>query len=175
MNIKKIVVGYLRCNCYIIEIDNKVLVIDPGDDYFKIKDSIKKDKEVVGILITHNHFDHIGCVSDIVNDYKIDVYDNSNLYEGENNISIFKFKVIKTYGHTMDSISFYFDKDKVMFTGDFLFYNTIGRCDLNESREDEMKKSIEKIKLYEDDIVVYPGHGRDTTLGREKMYNVFLK
>ena len=174
MKIENIKVGDLETNCYILEKNNNVLLIDPGDESNKIIDKIG-DRKLIGILITHNHFDHIGCVSDIVNDYKIDVYDNSNLDEGENNISIFKFKVIKTYGHTMDSISFYFDKDKVMFTGDFLFYNTIGRCDLNESREYEMKKSLEKIKLYEDEIAVYPGHGRDTTLGREKMYNVFFR
>ena len=57
MNIMKIVVGYLRTNCYIVEKDGKCLVIDPGDDYFKIKASIK-DLEVVGSEI----IDHTGIL-----------------------------------------------------------------------------------------------------------------
>ena len=62
-----------------------------------------------------------------------------------------------------------------MFTGDFLFFNTIGRCDLEGGDEQEMLESIEKIKEYEDDIVVYPGHGPSTVLGREKVYNPYFK
>jgi glyoxylase-like metal-dependent hydrolase (beta-lactamase superfamily II) len=65
MEIKKIEVGYLECNCYIIENDNKVLVIDPGDEYYKIKPYLV-DKEVVGICITHRHFDHIGAIKEMV-------------------------------------------------------------------------------------------------------------
>lgn len=174
MNIKRIVVGELQTNCYLIYDDDKVLVIDPGDEYFKIKKEIG-NKKVEGILITHKHFDHIGCIKNLVNDYGVYVYDNSNLNEGENKISIFKFKMIKTYGHTMDSISFYFEESKVMFTGDFLFYNTIGRCDFRESNEMEMYKSIKKIKDYPDDTLIYPGHGINTTLGREKMCNIYFR
>jgi len=61
MNIEVVKVGKLECNCYILEINNKVLVIDPGDDYEKIIDKIN-DREIVGIIITHYHFDHIGAV-----------------------------------------------------------------------------------------------------------------
>ena len=54
-----------------------------------------------------------------------------------------------------------------MFTGDFLFYHTIGRCDLVESDYELMKKSIKKIKQYDSDIDIYPGHGISTTLENE--------
>ena len=174
MNISKIVVGELQTNCYLIEKNNECLLIDPGAEYLKIKDFIR-DKNVIGILITHSHFDHIGCVKDLVNDYNIPVYDDNNLKEGINHISTFNIAVIKTYGHTMDSISFYFKETKVMFTGDFLFYDTIGRCDFSESNYEELKKSIKKIKGYSNDIVVYPGHGIETTLGREKMMNIYFR
>lgn len=174
MHISKIEVGELQCNCYLLEKDNNCLLIDPGAEYKKIKQFIK-DKNIIGILITHNHFDHVGCINNLINDHNIPVYDNNSLNEGLNHISTFTFEVIKTYGHTMDSISFYFKVDKVMFTGDFLFYDTIGRCDFPESNYKEMINSINKIKMYPDDITIYPGHGIETTLGREKHHNIYFK
>ena len=58
MEIKCIAVGELQCNCYILEKNNECLLIDPGDEYNKIKKLIT-NKKVLAILITHNHFDHI--------------------------------------------------------------------------------------------------------------------
>ena len=167
MNISKIIVGELECNCYLLEKDNNCLLIDPGAEYNKIKEFIK-EKDIIGILITHHHFDHIGCLTNLVNDYK-------NLKVGTNNINNFNFEVIKTYGHTMDSITYYFKEEKVMFTGDFLFYDTIGRYDFPESNVEEMKLSIEKIKKYPSDITIYPGHGIETTLEREKNHNIYFE
>ena len=60
-------------------------------------------------------------------------------------IGDFDFEIIKTNGHTMDCLTFYFRKEKIMFTGDFLFKGTIGRCDLLESDYSEMLKSLKKI------------------------------
>ena len=62
MNIKKISVGRLQANCYILEKDNKVLIIDPGDELDKIDELI--DGEVIGVLITHNHFDHVSALKE---------------------------------------------------------------------------------------------------------------
>ena len=174
MEIKVIKVGYLECNCYILEKDNSVLVIDPGDEYYKIKEEIK-DKEVAGVLITHHHFDHIGCISDLENDFYTKTYSFNNLEEKEYEIGKFKFEVIYTHGHSSDSVTYYFREENVMFTGDFLFYDTIGRCDLEGSDYGEMLKSIEKIKGYSKDIVIYPGHGRESTLGRVFLENPYFK
>lgn len=173
MKIKNIKVGYLECNCYILEINNKVLVIDPGDDYNKIKEVIN-DKEVLAVLNTHNHFDHVGCINNIISDYNVKLYNYDNLEEKEYNIGEFKFEVIYTPGHSKDSITFYFKEDKIMFTGDFLFFNTIGRCDLEGGNFEVMKSSINKIKKYDEDIIVYPGHGRETTLKREITNNPYF-
>ena len=173
MKISKITVGELQTNCYLLEKESESLLIDPGDESSKIKDFIK-DKNLIGILITHKHFDHIGALEDIATYYNIPIYDNSNLKEGANHISTFTLEVIKTYGHTMDSLSYYFKDDKVMFTGDFLFEGTIGRCDFEESDYREMLSSIRKMKEYDNDIIIYPGHGPKTTLGLEKASNIYF-
>ena len=172
MKIDKIVVGNLFENCYVISIDNKCLIVDPGDEENRIIDFIG-DMEVVGILVTHNHFDHVGALTDIKNKYKVDVYDFSNLEEKEYSIGPFTFKVIFNPGHTSDSISFYFEKENVMFVGDFIFKNSIGRCDLGGNYQ-EMEESINKLKEFDFDITLYPGHGDKTTLSYEKMHNPFF-
>lgn len=79
----------------------------------------------------------------------------------------FNFKVIFTPGHSWDSKTYYFEEDKIMFTGDFIFKGTIGRTDLGGSDKD-MMKSLKMIMTYPDDIVIYPGHGEATNLGVEK-------
>ena len=174
MEISSIKVGFLKCNCYLFEKEGECLIIDPGDDYDKIK-KYCRNKVIIGILLTHSHFDHVASVDNLVNDYNIEVYTLENLNEGVNRIGNFEFEVIYTFGHTMDSVTFYFSEDKVMFTGDFLFKDTIGRCDLLESNIEEMKKSIEKIKKYDDDITIYPGHGMKSNLGYEKKNNIYFK
>jgi len=173
MNIETVVVGELGCNCYVLSIDNKVLVIDPGDEFNKIK-NIVGNRDVVGVLITHYHFDHIGALEDVLNYYQTKLYAYNNLEEKEYNIDSFNFNVIKTPGHKSDAITFYFRDDKVMFVGDFIFKDNIGRCDLETGDVIKMQQSIEKIKEYEDDIVIYPGHGEVTSLRSEKENNYYF-
>ena len=158
MDIKRIIVGELDENCYIISKGKKCLVIDPGDDFPKI-DKELKDKEVVGCLVTHFHPDHIGALEDLLSKYNIEVNKD---YSKE-----FGYEVIHTPGHTFDSKVFYFKKDNIMFTGDFIFKDSIGRTDLGGNDLD-MKDSLEKIKMYPDKTILYPGHGEETTLGKEK-------
>lgn len=174
MKVKAIPVGYLRCNCYLVEKNDKLLVIDPGDELNKIVENIE-ESEVVGILITHNHFDHVGCVDELADMYQVKVYNKNNLDEGKHQIDDFLFEVIYTFGHTEDSITYYFNEENIMFTGDFLFLGTIGRCDLDGGDFGKMIKSIEKIKKFPDDILIYPGHGDNTVLGREKKFNPYFE
>jgi len=173
MQVERVVTGYLQENCYILIKDEECLVIDPGSDYPFIKNKIGENK-VVGILLTHNHFDHIGAVTDLVNDYKVEVYSYKNLEEGSITISRFNFDVISSPGHSNDSITFYFKEDKLMFTGDFLFKENIGRCDLPTGNINAMRRSLNKIKKYDDDITIYPGHGDMSTLKYEKDNNQYL-
>jgi len=173
MNISTIKVGLLKCNCYLLEKNNQCLLIDPGDDYNKIKEFIK-DKNVIGVLLTHNHFDHVASADNLKEDYNLKIYSQKHLKEGTFQIGDFNFEIIETNGHTMDCYTFYFKDEKIMFTGDFLFKGTIGRCDLLESNYSIMLKSIEKIKKYPDDIKIYPGHGHSTILKEEKLYNPYF-
>lgn len=173
IKVEKIEVGYLKENCYILKQGNNVLVIDPGDEYEKIKNVIGSSK-VVGILITHNHFDHIGARDDLSKYYKVPVYDYNNLEEKEYTIEPFKFKVIKTPGHSIDSVTYYFENESIMFVGDFIFKDGIGRCDLTGGDIDTMYKSISKIKTYPD-CIIYPGHGSETSLNIEKENNPYFK
>jgi glyoxylase-like metal-dependent hydrolase (beta-lactamase superfamily II) len=173
MNIEKIKVGLLRCNCYLLEKNHEYLLIDPGDDYDKIKEFIN-GKNIVGVLLTHNHFDHVACADNLKEDYNLKIYTHKYLKEGNITIGNFNFEVIYTNGHTMDCITFYFKDEHIMFTGDFLFKETVGRCDLLESNWEEMKMSISKIKNYSDDILIYPGHGISSDLGHEKKYNPYF-
>lgn len=173
MNIKRIVVGPLQENCYIIEKDGECIIIDPGDEVDKIIANIIYPP--VAILITHNHFDHVGALHSLKEKYNIQVYDYNNIKEGELSTGNFNLNVIYTPGHTSDSITFYFKEEEIMFTGDFLFKETIGRTDLSTGNFEEIQKSIRKILTYNDIIKLYPGHGDDTSLGLEKKYNEYLK
>lgn len=171
MKIERIITGYLEENCYIlINDDNQVLIIDPGDEALKIISNIK-NREVIGILITHHHMDHIGALNDIENKYNIK---ELNFEEGRHFIEDFSFEVINTPGHTKDSKSYYFYNDNCMFTGDFLFKGTIGRTDMEGGSNTAMKSSLNKIKKYDDNIIIYPGHGESSTLLYEKENNIYL-
>lgn len=173
MQIECVIVGDYRTNCYILSINNDCIIIDPGDEYDKIKNKIE-NKNILAILITHRHFDHIGALNQIINNQNIKIYDYSNLVEAEYKINNFVFQVLYTKGHTNDSVTYYFEKEKIMFTGDFLFENSVGRTDMPTGDYNEMLKSIDLIKKYDDDIIVYPGHGNRTKLGLEKINNFWF-
>lgn len=158
MKIDRVIVGALEENCYIVTKNNKTIIIDPGDEAEKIIAACQ-NKNVVGVLITHHHFDHIGALKEIENYFKIK---ESKMIEG------FNYQVIEVPGHSSDSVVYYFKDDKVMFVGDFIFLNSIGRTDLPSGSSKEMIESLELIINYPDDIVLYPGHGDFTTLGYEK-------
>lgn len=168
MKTKVVKVGQLEENCYIIEEGEKCLIIDPGDEYEKINKKIVYD--LVGVIITHHHSDHTGALAEIIQNYETAIYDSDNLKEGINKIDDFTFEVIKTPGHTSDSITIYFREEKAMFTGDFIFYHDIGRTDLPSGSLRDMINSIYKIKKYPEDTIIYPGHNRRTSLKEELKY-----
>lgn len=174
MDLEIIKVGELLTNCYILSINNKAIVIDPGDDANKIISYLENNKlELILILITHSHFDHVGGLKDMLDYKKVSVLENSNIEERNYKVDDFKFSVIKTYGHTNDSVCYYFYEDNIMFVGDFIFKNSIGRTDLGGDYT-EMMNSIKKIKGYRDDITIYPGHGESSILGLEKRHNPYF-
>ena len=166
-----IVNGNLEENCYIVHNNKKALIIDPGSDGEKIVSKISELKlKVVGILITHHHFDHVGALEYVKSKYKDAIYVD---YKNKNNIDDFKFKIIENFGHTMDSVSYYFENDKIMFTGDFVFKDTIGNYDY--FNEDIMYESLKRFSLMDKDIVIYPGHGDKSSVGYEIDNNPYLR
>jgi len=166
MQINRVIVGPLETNCYILTINDKCLVIDPGEEIEKIKKEIG-NKEVIGVIITHYHFDHIGALNCFDDNL---ILDKNTLEEKEYNIEGFNFEIIYTPGHKEDCITIYFKNEKVMFTGDFIFKGTIGRMDLEGGSTLDMKESLEKMKKYNKNIKIYPGHGESTYLFKENLY-----
>ncbi len=165
MNLECLKVGQLETNCYILTKENKSIIIDPGDDFLKIKNSIKN--KLVGVLLTHSHFDHIGAIEQVKNYYQVPIYDFNNIEETNLDIDVFNIKVIKNPGHSFDSISFLIE-DK-LFCGDFIFKDTIGRTDFPTGSMNQMQESIKNILKYPDDLIIYPGHGEFTTLMKERV------
>lgn len=158
MEIKKIPVGSLQANCYLVILNEKCLIIDPGAEREKILESLK-NLTVVGILLTHNHFDHNG---------ELEYFEQKYHLKANDKVKDFNYTVINTPGHTEDSKTFYFPEEKIMFTGDFLFQNSIGRMDLPTGSEEDMLNSLINIAKYNEDIIIYPGHGPSSTLKAEK-------
>lgn len=156
------------------------------------------------ILITHGHYDHIGSVEMLKNKYKIPVYASAdeaelmkdsmknlsvmfnnipisaqadNIIKNNNIIKIDNIQIqcLEVPGHTSGSICYYIQKENILFSGDTLFNNSIGRTDLYEGDETTLASSIKKHLLtLPENTIVYPGHGFYTTIGTEKKNNFYL-
>ena len=138
MNIKCLTLGPLKTNCYVIEVDQGTIIIDPAYNADLIQKEIG-NKKILTILITHYHFDHIGALKELETYYHVKAQDFKKI---KNMI------VIPTKGHSLDSLTFYFPQEKIMFCGDFLFKNTFGRTDLPGGNNKQMLDSLEKISKY---------------------------
>lgn len=170
MNIKRVAVGSLQTNCYIIEEDNETIVIDPGGEPEKILKYIKG--EVKYIINTHYHFDHTLAnkeikeatkakilISEKEKDY-IDFKPDGFLKENEE-IKIGKtiLKVLETPGHSKGSICLI--SNGIIFAGDTIFEGGYcGRMDLPGGSEEDMQDSLNKLKkIIKSETKIYPGHG----------------
>lgn len=171
MKIETLVLGNLQTNCYILTQNNTAIVIDPVENYQNIMKKVG-EKQLLSVLITHYHPDHIGALQEFLQ-RKIPIIDYTSK-EKNHTIGPFTFELIKTKGHTPDSITYYFPKDQIMFTGDFLFYHTIGRTDMQGGNIEEMNQSLSKIKTYPENTTIYPGHGIKTTLKEELKSNPYF-
>lgn len=181
----------------------EAVIIDPGDDIELIMDLIKEHElKLEKILLTHGHFDHIGAVKDLKErtgaqvaihkqeaDFLTDpnknlsyiinrqiVQDPADIFLEDGDmirVADMEFKVLHTPGHTEGGVCY--KLGKVLFTGDTLFEGSVGRTDLSGGSYEQLMSSIrEKLLVLDDDHLVYPGHGRQTTIGRERRENPFL-
>ncbi len=173
MKIERLIIGPLENNVYILSQNTCAILIDPSGEKEKIETYLKENNlELLAIFITHYHFDHIGALDYFKDTYKVDVYDYKTI--GKYSIGPFKFKVIPTKGHSLDSVSFYFEKTNDLFVGDFIFKGDIGRTDLEGGDEDEMAYSLRLLKEFKKETKLYPGHGDLTTLVYELLNNEYL-
>ena len=176
MHIKRIVVGMLQTNCYILAGENSGIVIDPGDEVDRILEELG-DLKVDLILLTHNHFDHIGALSALVAAtsatvaiHPLDSFDaaNKELDDGEKiHFEEEEILVIHTPGHTPGGCCFLLGEN--LFSGDTLFSGGWGNTAFPGGNETAIFKSIrERLMSLPDSTIVYPGHGDSTTIGEER-------
>ncbi len=165
----------------------------------------KHKLRVKAIIITHAHIDHIGGAQKLKALTGAPVYMNFNdqqLYdhidwqaqwlgvvtpektnidvnarEGESvKLGAAEFQVLDTPGHTQGSISIWIPAENKLVAGDTLFLDSIGRTDLPGGDSRQILRSIhDKLLPLEDSVVVIPGHGQSTTIGRERNRNPFLQ
>lgn len=201
MELKRIPVGMYQANCYIL-MDKKSkegIVVDPGEYSDLILQELNKmNCKVKYILLTHGHVDHVSAVKKVRDVLKAPVCINEKDEEailkslqlfgtpetcGAADIKIkegdsFKIgekdiKCIETPGHSLGGMCFIVDD--IIFTGDTLFEGSIGRTDFYGGNFEILINSIkEKILTLPEDTLVLPGHGMETTVGKEKISNPFL-
>lgn len=205
MILETVCVGPMQVNCYILAAarDSSAIIIDPGEEDNKIREVLNKYKlNPVFIINTHGHIDHIGCDDKFNVPVYIHQKDIALLTDPRLNLSSFlvfsfsvkskiraledkesigidnlQLEVMHMPGHTPGGIALHLKKpqDKILFTGDSLFCQGIGRTDFPGADEKLLIKSIkEKIFKLADDTVIYPGHGPSSTIGEEKKNNPFL-
>lgn len=200
--IKQIEGDYLDSNVYIIEKDNQVLIIDSGAEIDKIKEVVG-NRKVIGVLLTHGHYDHSQYCNVYAKYYNCNIYANKYItqtlsdgeaiysedksviqdfsnfifLEGDGKIQIENFSISYYYcpGHSICCECYLIDGD--LFAGDVLFDRSIGRTDLKYSDKNMMIESLKKLEnlIFNN---VYSGHGNPSTYAEQmkniKVYKRFL-
>jgi glyoxylase-like metal-dependent hydrolase (beta-lactamase superfamily II) len=187
MEIKIQPMGATQTNCYIVTIDNKDFIIDPGMNATSWV--LNNTSNPVAILNTHGHYDHVWSNAELKEKLKIPIYihkDDAFMLEkcvlGQNppkskadtlvdDDELLEIEGIKVQyrhfaGHTPGNSII--EIEDVWFSGDFLFQQSIGRWDFPFSSGEAMAKSLEKAMKIKNDFTVYPGHGMSTTLRQEQ-------
>ena len=198
MKIHKIKVGLHEANCYIASKENEAFIIDPGADANKILSYIRKNHlNVRGIILTHAHYDHTGAANEIRTAYGCSIYAHkkeaaalsdpvingssktsasvsvdADILLGEGDIVKYEdieLEIIKSPGHTEGSICIKVKGEDIIFTGDTIFCDDIGRTDLASGDERKLLKTLKnKVCKWPDETVIYPGHDKSCTMQKVK-------
>ena len=199
-----------NCYVVINEENKECLIIDPGASAKQLAELIRKDELTpVAVLLTHGHFDHAGGAEDIAKEFDIKIYaheaERDTLGNPQKNVSWmvgasesyradvflkdeevitlagFDIKVLHTPGHTEGGCCYYVADEDVVFTGDTLFAQSVGRTDFPGGSMSQIVRSVQDKLLslneagnLETDIMVYPGHNDPTTIETERMNNPYL-
>ena len=182
----------------------QAVIIDPAAVPRTLTETVERENlEIQAVLLTHGHFDHILGLDTLLKLWQVPVYveeeDQEILMDTQLNQSAiytagytfsgarsvrdgevlslagYDFQVFHTPGHTRGGCCYYVASEHVLFSGDTLFQNSVGRTDfVNSSTSDLIRSIREKLLPLPDDTVVYPGHMGETTIGHERKYNPFL-
>lgn len=199
--LEPILVGTMGVNAYVVgdPVSKEAALIDPGADYSKIKRIIDKNLlKLKYVVNTHGHGDHIGgddkfgvpilihrLDADFLGSpaknlsayfgFSLQVSKPDRFLEEKDKIEIgrLSLEVLHTPGHTPGSICLKYDN--ILFSGDTLFYEGVGRTDFPHASEKDLFDSIKnKLFTLPEETRVYPGHGPPTTIAHEKKNNPFL-
>ena len=198
--LKTLFLRFLSVNCYVVsdETTKRALIVDPGSAPEFIQKAIDKmEVKPEGILLTHAHVDHIsaaGEIADALNIRRVYLHPDDKLiyYSPSNTVGGYipaaedlpdtiwppndpRMQVIPCPGHSPGGSSYYFPELATLFSGDTLFYESVGRTDLPGGNQDELIDSIrDKLFTLPDDTHVIPGHGPGTSIGYEKKNNPYV-
>lgn len=198
--VEKFVLGIYMANCYLIWNGNHVLMVDPGSTSRKLLQHLKDNNAIVdAILLTHGHFDHIGGVDYFASHFNCPVYidgEDENMLtnihlncslpgretivktpvkkykNGLNKIGDFTFNAIFAPGHTHGCTMLQFEN--ILFSGDVIFKESIGRTDLPGGSNSEMYNTLQMIKTMDPNLQVLSGHGEPSILSYEFIHNPYL-
>lgn len=187
MQIKMQPMGPYQTNCYIVTIEGKNLIIDPG---VNAVGWVKKNvSHPIAILNTHGHFDHVWSNAALQEAFNISIYcpkgdvfmlTDDPLGQGTPkstpdylvvndemlDIEGIQVKYRHFPGHTPGCSII--EIEDIWFSGDFLFEQSIGRWDFPASNGQDMVRSLQKAMGIKEDFTLYPGHGVSTTLKAEQ-------
>ena len=180
------------------------VVIDPASSAEHIRDTINRNGYTLkAILLTHGHFDHIGGAKRLKSFFDVPILaaeaekpvllntavNLSDEFGGDCSLEAdmylqdgeeiapagFQIKTILTPGHTCGGMCYYVPEESVLFCGDTLFLESVGRTDFPTGNMSELVRSVEtKLFVLPEDTVVYPGHGSYTSIGFEKQNNPYF-
>lgn len=201
MIFEKVCLSPYEVNCYVLAQDEnkEAIIIDPGGEPDKIKKILAKHKLKPGFIInTHGHLDHIGaddafgvCVYIHKKDLEfltspelnlsrmfatpLRIFAQRRTLEGGEEIRLgnITLQVLHTPGHTPGGICLLLKepRDNILFSGDTLFCQGMGRTDLPLASLEQLESSIkDKLFVLDNQMRVYPGHGPPTTIGQEKKW-----
>lgn len=203
MIIKTVPAGPLEANCYIVldEDTKKAMVVDPGDEPDRIEE-LTRDLDVLYIVLSHAHFDHVGAVAEMreatgarvaLHEKEVEVYDTAKdqasfwgydmdplpepdltLKDGQElRVGGMSFRVLHTPGHSPGGICLY--GEGVVFTGDTLFAGSVGRTDFPGGDMGQLRASFRRLMELPGETRVLAGHGPPSTIKRERAENLFSK
>jgi hydroxyacylglutathione hydrolase len=185
MRVTSACLGPLGTNCYLIERESSVLLIDPAEDSDALRTLIG-ERPIDAVVLTHGHFDHVGGAWSVgapdilmhqadlpfVDQFFPD-HGSISRYVSEGDEILPDVAVLHLPGHSPGSVVLCIED--ALFVGDVLFAGSIGRTDLPGGSTVSMTVSLKRLRALPGDYTVYPGHGEETSLDTERRTNPYLR